>query len=470
MTRHATAIELEHRVLPATPFATLDEYVAAGGGTGLRRALDEEPPVLIDLVRQSGLRGRGGAGFPTGTKWQTVADYRSDTLPTTVVVNGAEGEPGTFKDRAILRYNPYSVLEGAVIAARAVGAPSVVVAVKETFTRERDRLRDAIRELEDGGLVDRGVISVVAGPREYLYGEETALLEVVAGRPPFPRLAPPWRRGAVEAVAGSADATRAAGVDAPVAMAGTTEAPPSLVNNVETLANVPGIIARGSQWFRSVGTEESPGTVVCTVSGSTTRAGVGEIPMGTPLRDAIASIGGGVPGGRRIAAVLMGVANAALGGDRLDTPMSYEGMTAAGSGLGSAGALVFADDIDMTSVAAGVARFLAVESCGQCTPCKQDGLAIASALRTGDPVDDHLATVTDEARCALAGQQQTVVSSLLALAGPRSSSVAPFLIAELIDIDAEGRPIYDESFVQKQPDWTYDEVDSGEAPVDRLRT
>ena len=154
MTRHTTAIELEHRVLPAAPFATLDDYLAAGGGTGLRRALDEDPEALIDMVTESGLRGRGGAGFPTGTKWRTVADYRSDTLPTTVVVNGAEGEPGTFKDRAILRYNPYTVLEGAVIAARAVGAPSIVVAVKETFTRERDRLRDAIREFEAHGLVD----------------------------------------------------------------------------------------------------------------------------------------------------------------------------------------------------------------------------------------------------------------------------------------------------------------------------
>jgi NADH-quinone oxidoreductase subunit F len=469
MTRHTTAIELEHRVLPAAPFATLDDYLAAGGGTGLRRALDEDPDVLIDMVTESGLRGRGGAGFPTGTKWRTVADYRSDTLPTTVVVNGAEGEPGTFKDRAILRYNPYAVLEGAVIAARAVGAPSIVVAVKETFTRERDRLRDAIREFEEHGLVDAGVISVVAGPREYLYGEETALLEVVAGRPPFPRVAPPWRRGTVEAVVAGADHASSDSA-ATVEMAGTTEAPPSLVNNVETLANVPGIVARGSDWFRAVGTEESPGTVVCTVSGSTARAGVGEVPMGTPLRDAIASIGGGVPGGRRIAAVLMGVANPALDGDRLDTPMSYEGMKAAGSGLGSAGALVFADDIDLNSVAAGVSRFLAIESCGQCTPCKQDGLAIASALRTGDRVDDYLVTVTNEARCALAGQQQTVVSSLLALAGSRPDSVTPFLIAELIDIDAEGRPIYDESFVEKQPDWTYDDVDSGQAPVDRLRT
>ena len=376
MTRHTTAIELEHRVLPATPYANLDDYVAAGGGTGLRRALDENPAVLIDMVTESGLRGRGGAGFPTGTKWRTVADYRSDTLPTTVVVNGAEGEPGTFKDRAILRYNPYAVLEGAVIAARAVGAPSIVVAVKETFTRERDRLRDAIRELEEHGLVDRGVVSVVAGPREYLLRR--------GDRPPrgrgraaaVPRVAPPWRRGTVDAVAGPDDDASGERLGCDGGDGG--QRPRRLRASSTTSRRSPTFRASspsGPDWFRSVGTEESPGTVVCTVSGSTARAGVGEIPMGTPLRDAIASIGGGVPGGRRIAAVLMGVANAALGGDRLDTPMSYEGMRAAGSGLGSAGALVFADDIDLTSVAAGVARFLAVESCGQCTPCKQDGLS-----------------------------------------------------------------------------------------------
>ena len=259
-----------HRVLPIGRHRSLDDYVAAGGGAGRRVALDTDAAALIDIVTQSGLRGRGGAGFPTGTKWSTVAGLASDALPTTVVVNGAEGEPGTFKDRAILRANPYAVLEGALIAARAVGAPTAVIALKATFAREVERVAAAIAEMEAAGWVDRGVLSVFQGPREYLYGEETALLEAVAGRPPFPRIAPPWRRGATDVVVDADDATSESGLAAPVLMAGATEAPPALVNNVETIANVPAIIANGADWFRSLGTEQSPGTIVCTVSGSTT--------------------------------------------------------------------------------------------------------------------------------------------------------------------------------------------------------
>ncbi|MET0910930.1 MAG: NADH-ubiquinone oxidoreductase-F iron-sulfur binding region domain-containing protein [Ilumatobacteraceae bacterium] len=472
-----------HRVLPIGQHRTLDDYVAAGGGAGRHAALDADAVELIDLVRNSGLRGRGGAGFPTGIQWSTVAGLASESLPTTVVVNGAEGEPGTFKDRAILRANPYAVLEGAVIAARAVGAPTAVIALKSTFVREIERVQRAIAEMEAAGWVDRGVLTVFEGPREYLFGEETALLESIAGRPPFPRIAPPWRRGATEVVEDVEDTTSESGLAAPVLMAGETEAPPALVNNVETIANVPGIIANGADWFRSLGTAESPGTIVCTVSGSTKRAGVAEIPMGTPLRDAIEAIGGGVDVGRRVTAVLLGVANAALTGDQLDTPLCYEAMRDAGSGLGSAGAIVFTDDDDLLAAAAGVARFLAVESCGQCTPCKQDGLALAARLTAlcagaGEPddaatVSDLLATVADGARCALAGQQQTAVGSLVALAGghPRPTAdgeaIEPMLVAELVDLD-DGKAVYDVEFPGKQPDWTYDAIDSGQSPVDRL--
>ena len=155
-----------HRILPADEFSSLDEYVAAGGGAGRTLALDMDAASLIDVVTTSGLRGRGGAGFPTGTKWSTVAGASaSDALPTTVVVNGAEGEPGTFKDRAILRANPYAVLEGAVIAARAVGAPTAVIALKASFAREVERVERAIAEMEAAGWVDRGVLSVFRGPR-----------------------------------------------------------------------------------------------------------------------------------------------------------------------------------------------------------------------------------------------------------------------------------------------------------------
>jgi NADH:ubiquinone oxidoreductase subunit F (NADH-binding) len=254
---------------------------------------------------------------------------------------------------------------------------------------------------------------------------------------------------------------------------------------------VPAIVANGADWFRSLGTAESPGTVVCTVSGSTVRAGVGEFALGTPLREVITTIGGGVADGRSVGAILLGVSGAVLSGDQLDVELSYEGMAAAGSSLGSAGFIVLDDAVDLTTVAAGAARFLAVESCGQCTPCKQDGLAIAAALADlcagratatdARLVTERLATVTDGARCALATQQQVVVGSLLRL-DPQLLRVrhgapdgvahvepplAPMLIAELLDIEG-GAAIVDARFAAKQPDWTFDAEDSGQSPVERL--
>jgi NADH:ubiquinone oxidoreductase subunit F (NADH-binding) len=450
-----------------------------------------DPAELIALVDASGLRGRGGAGFPTGRKWRTVAEMASAVLSTSVVVNGAEGEPGTFKDRAILRAAPHRVIEGALIAARAVGANGAVIAVKESFTTERQRLEAAAAEMERAGWFGDLDVSVFAGPDEYLYGEETGLLESVAGRPPFPRIAPPWRRGAVEVVASEDDVDSESGLAAPVEMAGATDAPPALVNNVETLANVPAIVANGAEWFRSLGTAESPGTVVCTVSGSTVRAGVGEFALGTPLREVITTIGGGLADGRSFGAILLGVSGAVLTDDQLDVELSYEGMAAVGSSLGSAGFIVLDDAVDLTTVAAGVARFLAVESCGQCTPCKQDGLAIAAALADlcagrataadAEMVMDRLATVTDGARCALATQQQVVVGSLLRLdpqllrvrhgapdgVAQAEPPLAPMLVAELLDIE-DGAAIVDARFATKQPDWTFDAEDSGQSPVERL--
>jgi NADH:ubiquinone oxidoreductase subunit F (NADH-binding) len=194
-----------HRVLYPHPIADLDEYLARGGGQGLEAARKVEPAVLIDEVEASGLRGRGDAGFPTGTKWRTVAGNASEELLTTVVVNGAEGEPGTFKDRTILRNNPFQVVEGALIAARAVGAATVIFALKESFATEVGRLRQAIEEIAAAGWSEGMELEIFEGPNEYLYGEETALLETIDGRYPFPRIAPPFRRGVDEVVEGAGD-------------------------------------------------------------------------------------------------------------------------------------------------------------------------------------------------------------------------------------------------------------------------
>ena len=249
-------------------------------------------------------------------------------------------------------------------------------------------------------------VSIVDGPTEYLFGEETALLEVLDGRPPFPRIAPPYRRGIDEVVTTPADASSNSGLAAPVHMAGAggqSEAPPVLVDNVETMANVPAIIARGAEWFHSVGTAESPGTLVCTVTGAVRRPGVGEVAMGTRLREVIDTVGGGVVAGRAVRGVLVGVSSAVVTADKLDTALTYEAMTAIGSGLGSGGYFVIGDDVPVVGLAAGVSRFLAVESCGQCTACNQDGGEIASPLGglAGTPGDrDALARIDDRLRTA----------------------------------------------------------------------
>jgi NADH-quinone oxidoreductase subunit F len=476
-----------HRVLYPHPIADLDEYVTRGGGQGLEAARKVEPAVLIAEIEASGLRGRGGAGFPTGTKWRTVAENASSVLPTTVVVNGAEGEPGTFKDRTILRNNPFQVVEGALIAARAVGATTVIFALKESFGEEVGRLRQAVDEIAAAGWSEGMEIEIFEGPNEYLYGEETALLEVLDGRYPFPRIAPPFRRGVTEVVDTVSEATSGSGMAAPIEMAGEggdSVAPPTLANNIETLANVPRIIARGADWFRTEGTPDSPGTIVCTVTGSTRRHGVGEVMLGTTLREVIEEIGGGPQDGRRVKAVLPGVAQGFIPASLLDTPVSYEGLAGIGSGLGSAGFIVFDEADDMTAVAAGVSRFLAIESCGQCTPCKQDGLQLAGLLDkvchsdAGDAdmatIQKRVDTVADGARCYLAQQHQNVLHSLLELFGDEveahlqgaAEGVEPELIAELVDI-ADGVATWDERHRDKQPDWSYDEEDSGQVPAER---
>jgi NADH-quinone oxidoreductase subunit F len=464
------------RVLDPEPVENLEAYVRAGGGKGLEAARKLGAAATVEEITASGLRGRGGAGFPTGRKW-AVAANRSAAAPPSIVVNASEGEPGSFKDRTLLRRNPFRIIEGAVIAAETLDAERIVFALKASFRPEIDRLDRALREVAAAGWTDRPTL-VVEGPSEYLYGEETALLEVVDGREPFPRIAPPYRRGVDDVgpdpVSGAGSVMATPG--------GQTPAGPALVNNAETMANVPAILANGAAWFREAGTADSPGTVVCTVTGSGRRAGVAEFEMGTPLREVIETIGGpGAP----VQAVLSGVANPFLPADRLDTPITYEAMEAAGTGLGAAGFLVFSDADDLAAVAAGVARFLAVESCGQCTPCKQDGLAIADILtrvvcgeaRPGDAetLPARVTTVGDEARCALAGQQQRVIGSLLSLfpdavrAHLEDGAVPddPALVASLVDI-VDGRAVLDGDHRRKQPDWTFGDTYSGQAPADRL--
>ncbi|MGH9209217.1 MAG: NADH-ubiquinone oxidoreductase-F iron-sulfur binding region domain-containing protein [Acidimicrobiales bacterium] len=471
---------LVSRVLSRRPVASLDDYLGGGGGRGLAAARKLGPTAVIDEVEAAGLRGRGGAGFPAGVKWRTVAGLGSAALPATVVVNGAEGEPGTFKDRTLTRTNPYVVVEGALVAALAVGADRAVVAIKESFTTEQARLEGAIRELDAAGWLEDVAVGVALGPGEYLFGEETGLLEVLDGRPPFPRISPPFRYGVDET---GPDPGEPAGTE--MAQPGPGGAPPALVNNLETIANVPGLVAEGAAWFRTLGTSESPGTVVCTVSGATRRHGVDEIELGTPLGEAIQLIGIGPHPGRRLVAAMSGVANAVVPAERFDTPLTYEHMQAIGSGLGAAGFIVFDDQTDLAAVAAGVSRFLGVESCGQCTPCKQDGLALADMLAricAGEGSDydlggvaERVSTVATGARCYLAQQHQQVIDSVLRVfpdsfdrhVGLSLPATRPEPILPISDM-ASGRAELDLRQLDKQPDWSYNPTDSGRAPADYL--
>ncbi|HSL59570.1 MAG TPA: NADH-ubiquinone oxidoreductase-F iron-sulfur binding region domain-containing protein [Acidimicrobiales bacterium] len=467
------------RVLDRAPVADLAAHVADGGGRGLATARELEPTEVIALVSAAGLRGRGGAGFPTGTKWTTVAEFATTSLPATVVVNAAEGEPGSFKDRTLLRTNPYRVIEGALIAAHATGADRVVIGTKESFTVEREILARAIEEVRAAGWVEGIELAVVAGPGRYLLGEETAMLEVIDGRPPFPRLAPPFRHGLDD------DAARTSS-PAETAMAAADEAsptPPTLVNNVETLAHVAWILAEGPDRFREVGTDDSPGTVVVTVTGDVRHPGVAELALGTPLAEAIEEVAGGTE--RPVAMVLSGVSHPIMTPAALAVPLTHVDLAAAGGGLGATGYIVFDERRDPVSVAQAVSRFLAVESCGQCTPCKNDGVALATELETlrrggGDDrtlvaIADRAATVADGARCSLARQHEAIVESLLAnfsdavaaRVAADGTEAEPVLVTPLIDI-VDGVVVLDEASSDIGPDWTAEMEWSGEAPSDRI--
>ena len=360
-------------VLPSRPVAALDDWLAAGGGGGLAQARALGPERCIDEVERAGVRGHGGAGFPAGTKWRTV--LHGAGRHRYAVCNAAEGEPGTFKDRAILRANPYQVVEGLAIAAFVLDAREVFIALKASFEVERERVLTAVTEMQQAGLVGDLSIGIVAGPEEYLFGEEKALLEVIEGNDPLPRWLPPYVHGLF------ATAPQL-GWQAHEPEAGHTpghESNPTAVNNVETLANVAHVLANGAEWYRSFGTSASPGTVVCTVVGDSERAGVVEVECGTPLREVLTMFGA-PRAGHTLRAVLSGVTNEVVTEAHVDVRLTFEDFAALGSGLGAAGFIVYDDTACMVDVAAVLSRFLWVESCGQCPPCKLGTGAITNAL------------------------------------------------------------------------------------------
>jgi NADH-quinone oxidoreductase subunit F len=427
------------------------EYEAAGGGRGLQAALGTWPLAVIQEVAKSGLRGRGGAGFPTGEKWRAVRAVGAG--PRFAVCNAAEGEPATFKDRLLLRTNPYQVLEGLAIAAYAVGAERAYVGVKESFTPEIRALRRALEEMRDADALGGVAVEVVLGPDLYLFGEETGLEEVIEGRLPLPRVARPFMQGL---------------------FATPPQDNPTLVNNVETLANVPHILADGADWLRASGTDRAPGTMLFTVCGDVRSEGVFELPLGTPLRSLVEELGGGTAEGRVVKAVFPGASNAVILPGQLDVPLDFDAMRQAGSGLGAGGFAVFDDTACIARAAWRYSRFLYVESCGQCPACKFGTGEVTGALQRiegggGSSRDLELILVqargsTGGQKCALPTGESLLMQSLVRAFGDelgRHAGTACPLPRELplhkiVDWDAAaGRFAYDLAYADKQPDWTY---------------
>ena len=380
--------------------ASLDDYLAAGGGAGLSRARGLGPAAVVAEIRNSGLRGRGGAGFPTGIKWAGAA---SADGPAYVVCNAAEGEPGTFKDRWLIRTNPYQLIEGMAVAALAIGAAEAFIGIKARFEPETAALHRAVAEMAVGGMLDGLEVTIVPGPDDYLFGVETALLEVIEGRDPLPRIHPPYVQGLFEET-----------IDDPVAV---------VVNNVETLSNVPHIVARGAGWFRSFGTEDSPGTMVFTIGGDVEQEVVAELPLGTPF-SRLLSLAGGVTEGRSVTMVANGVSNRPLRGDELETRLDYASMQDIGSGLGSGGFTVYDETACVAGVTRALSAFLANGSCGQCPPCKRGTTEITRRLgQLAGGVDgvselEDIAAwtvrVTDSNRCGLGAGEAALIQGVLA--------------------------------------------------------
>jgi NADH-quinone oxidoreductase subunit F len=337
-------------------------YMAHGGYEALRKALKRSPDQIIAEVKASGLRGRGGAGFPTGVKWGFIP---KDAPVKYLAVNTDEGEPGTYKDRLIVERDPHSILEGVIIAAYAVGAHRAFVYIRGEFFLGVKRWIKAIADAYQHGFLGKNIlgsgfdldVSVHRGAGAYICGEETAMIESLEGKRGEPRLKPPY--------------------PAQVGLWGR----PTVVQNVETLANIPHIIARGAAWYASIGTEQSKGPKIFCVSGHVNRPGNYELPLGTPLREIIEQHAGGVRMGRKVKAIFPGGASTPLlTADKLDVPMAFETLSAAGSALGTGAVIVMDETTDMVEVTRRITSFFAHESCGRCMPCRIGGRRMLERL------------------------------------------------------------------------------------------
>ena len=385
---------------------SIDEYIARDGYFALAKALEMKPEEVIDEIEKSGLRGRGGAGFPTGLKWKLARQQKSEIKY--VVCNADEGDPGAFMDRSILEGDPHSVIEGMVISAYAIGAKKGYVYIRAEYPLAIERLKNALKQAKEYGFLGEAIlgrdfnfdIEIRIGAGAFVCGEETALMASIEGKRGQPRVKPPY----------------------PVEKG--LWGYPTVINNVETLANVPWIIRNGWKEFRKYGTEKSPGTKVFALAGKIKNTGLVEVPLGITLRELIFDIGGGIPNGKKLKGVQTGgPSGGVIPAEYLDTPVDYESLTELGTIMGSGGMIVLDEDDCMVDVAKFFLRFTVEESCGKCTPCREGTrvmLDILEKITRGegtegdiDMLEELAITIKESSLCGLGQTAPNPVLSTL---------------------------------------------------------
>lgn len=360
----------------------IEVYEKAGGYAALRKALQMKPAEVIDEVKKSGLRGRGGAGFPCGMKWGFVP--QNTGRPVYLCVNADESEPGTFKDRALLEKDPHRIVEGTIIAAYVIGSHTAYLYIRGEFDLSLRRIEAAMAEATRAGYLGKNILNagydieiyVHRGAGAYICGEETALLESIEGKRGYPRIKPPFP--AVKGLFGS----------------------PTVVNNVETLAAIPYIIEKGGEAYKKIGTEKSPGTKLFSVCGPVARPGVYEVELGYPLRKFLYEDAGGMRDGRRLKAVIPGGSSVPVltAQEVEEVNLDYESIQAKGSLLGSGGMIVIDDGTCMVRALENLARFYSHESCGQCSPCREGtgwAYKILKRMEAGDGKPEDIGLLLD---------------------------------------------------------------------------
>jgi NADH-quinone oxidoreductase subunit F len=336
-----------------TVHETFERYRAGGGYHAVER--DLKPKEILKDIIDAGLRGRGGAGFPTGKKWSIAIEVPETTRY--LVCNAGEDEPGSFKDRVLIEHRPHLLLEGMILAASAIRAQEAFLYLNETYDQCHNRFSEAIREAEEAGFLKTVKVTIHRAPTVYVAGEDTAVLEVLEGKPPKPRQKPPYP--AVSGLFGK----------------------PTVVNNVETLANVAPIVRHGAAWFRQYGTEQNPGTMLFCLGDEMNNPGAYELPLGTPMRHLYEDLGGGLKNGRALRAVLPGGPSCGfLIAEQIDTRLDPDSCKKAGSLLGCGVMRFYPERTCMVEEALRLARFFAQESCGQCPACRMETNMLVTML------------------------------------------------------------------------------------------